>query len=69
MRLLYPPYRLAPVRLRHELELHAGHELTVVRTEDEGTLLHCLTCGVEVVDIERREPKKPRRTKKEQTHE
>jgi len=55
MRLTYPPYRLAPVRMRREMEVHAGHSLTVVRTDNGGTLLHCLTCGVEVINIEPKE--------------
>jgi len=51
MHLTYPPYRLAPVKMRREMEVHAGHTLTVVRTEEGGTLLHCLTCGSDVLDI------------------
>lgn len=47
----YPPYSLPPVRLRRQLDAHQGHTLTVMRTEEGGTLIHCFTCEDDVVHI------------------
>lgn len=55
MKWYYPPYSGAPVHKARALSTHAGHTLTVVRTERRGTLLYCLTCGCDVLDIEPRE--------------
>jgi hypothetical protein len=51
----YPPYRLAPVRLRRELEAHAGHSLTVLRTDVGSTVVHCLTCSDDLLELSAKE--------------
>jgi hypothetical protein len=55
MKWLYPPYDGAPASKRKALEWHAGHTLTIMRTERDSVALYCLTCGEDVVEIERKE--------------